>query len=173
MSLTARYALWLAPDDSSSQQLQAVIEQLASTYAGPIFPPHLTLLGWVQGDEQELSDKVQSLASRLAPINGKVTGFAGAPYYFRCFFAPLESSSELRQAVSDAAQEFDTSAGSNYLAHISLLYGQLDREEKKRIPSQIGEKVPVRFLLNKLQLIRMSVSVPGWTTVAEFPLNGA
>lgn len=173
MASLTRYALWVAPEEAASQQLQSVIGQLAAAYSGPVFSPHLTLLSWVRGEEQELASKTESLASSMAPLTTKITGFAGAPYYFRCFFAPLESSSKLRQAVSNATQHFNASAGSGYLAHVSLLYGQMDRKMKKTIPGQIGQKVPLRFSFDKIQLVRMSVSVSAWTTVAEFPLTGS
>ena len=172
MTNLTRYALWLVPDEAAGTQLQSVIDQLASTYSGPGFTPHMTLLGWVRGEEEELVEKTASLAARLAPIEVKATGFAGAPYYFRCFFAPLESTSSLRQVVGDAAHHFGVSAGMDHTPHVSLLYGQIDREEKKTIPQLIGQKVPRRFTLDRLQLIRMSVSVSGWETVTEAPLTG-
>lgn len=173
MTALTRYALWLAPDEAAGTQLQSVIDQLATSYAGPGFRPHMTLLGWVKGEEQELIAKTESLASTLSPIEVKATGFAGAPYYFRCFFTPLESSAALRQAVGDAAHHFGASAGLDHLPHVSLLYGQIDREEKKTIPQQIGEKVPRHFKLDRLQLVRMSVSVSGWEVVADIPLSGS
>jgi len=173
MTNLTRYALWLAPEEAASTQLQSVIDQLAASYAGPRFAPHMTLLGWVRGEEEELIEKTASLATQLAPIEVKATGFAGAPYYFRCFFAPLESTGPLRQAVGDAAHHFGASAGMDHIPHVSLLYGQIDREEKKKVPQQIGEKVPRRFLLDRLQLIRMSVSVSGWEMVTEAPLTGS
>ena len=173
MTNLSRYALWLAPDEAASTQLQSVIDQLASSYSGPRFAPHMTLLGWVRGEEEELIEKTASLAAQLAPVEVKATGFAGAPYYFRCFFAPLESSSTLRKAVGDASHHFGSSAGMDHLPHVSLLYGQIDREEKKKVPQQIGQKVPRHFTLDKLQLVRMSVSVSGWETVTEAPLTGS
>ena len=173
MTNLTRYALWLVPDEAAGTQLQSVIDQLAAHYSGPRFEPHMTLLGWVRGEEEELIEKTASLAARLAPIEVKATGFAGAPYYFRCFFAPLESNSALSQAVSDAAHHFSSSAGKDLVPHVSLLYGQIDREEKKTIPQQIGEKVPRRFTLDRLRLIRMSVSVSGWETVTETRLTGS
>lgn len=173
MTNLARYALWLVPDEAASSQLQSVIDQLAAGYSGPGFSPHMTLLDWVRGEEEELIEKTAALAAKLAPIEARATGFAGAPYYFRCFFAPLESSSALRQAVGDAAHHFGTSAGMDHLPHVSLLYGQIGREEKKKVPQQIGDKVPRQFMLDRLQLIRMSVSVSGWEVVTEAPLSGS
>ena len=172
MTNLTRYALWLVPDEAAGTQLQSVIDQLAAHYSGPRFAPHMTLLGWVRGEEEALIEKTASLAARLAPIEVKATGFAGAPYYFRCFFTPLESSSSLRQAVGDAAHHFGASTGSDHTPHVSLLYGQIDREEKKTIPQQVGQKVPRRFTFDRLQLVRMSVSVSGWEAVTEVPLTG-
>ena len=172
MTNLTRYALWLAPDEAASIQLQSVIDQLAASYSGPRFAPHMTVLGWVRGEEEELAEKTASLAAGLAPIEVKATGFAGAPYYFRCFFAPLESSAPLRRAVGDAAHHFGTSAGMDHTPHVSLPYGQIDREEKKTVPQQIGQKVPRRFTLDRLQLVRMSVSVSAWEIVTESPLTG-
>lgn len=173
MTNLTRYALWLVPDEAAGTQLQSVIDQLAALYSGPHFSPHMTLLGWVRGEEEELIEKTASLATQLVPIKVRATGFAGAPYYFRCFFAPLESTGELRQAVGDAAHHFGASAGMDHTPHVSLLYGQIDREEKKKVPQQIGDKVPRHFTLDRLQLIRMSVSVSGWELVSEAPLTGS
>jgi len=172
MSLLTRYALWLVPEDAAASQLHSVIRQLADRYTTPVFSPHMTLLGWVKGEETELAGKLEALAARLTPIQARLTGFAGAPYYFRCFYSPVESSTELRQAVDEASHAFGASAGSDFQPHISLIYGQLDRDEKKTIPGQIGEKVPRKLLFNRLQLIRITVSVSGWETVAEAQIPG-
>jgi len=132
MSLLTRYALWLVPEDAAASQLHSVIRQLADRYTTPVFSPHMTLLGWVKGEETELAGKLEALAARLTPIQARLTGFAGAPYYFRCFYSPVESSTELRQAVDEASHAFGASAGSDFQPHISLIYGQLDRDEKKQ-----------------------------------------
>lgn len=170
MTQTARYALWLKPDSAAEQQFQAVINQLASSYHGPHFTPHMTLLGRLFGEETDLIAKTGSLATRLNEFAARVTGFAGAPYYFRCFFAPLASSPELRHAVDEASSQFQSSAGSDFSPHISLLYGQLHRDEKKQIPGKIGDAVPRSIKFDRLQLIRMSLSVSAWEVVAENPL---
>lgn len=172
MAQSPRYALWLKPDAVADQQLQAVINQLAARYHAPVYFPHMTLLPRLFGEETDLSEKASQLASSLKPIAVRLTGFAGAPYYFRCFYAPLASSSELRQAVNDATELFQSGAGSDFLPHISLLYGQLHRDEKKQIPAVIGDAVPVSFRLDRLQLVRMALSVSAWEVINEFPLTG-
>jgi len=170
MTQATRYALWLKPDDAAEQQLQAVINTLAVKYRAPQFTPHMTLLGRLFGEEADLDAKTESLAARLNEFSVKLTGFAGAPYYFRCFFAPIASSPELRHAVDEAASHFSASAGSDFAPHISLLYGTLHRNEKKQIPGLIGDAVPRSLKFSELQLIRMSLSVSAWEVVARHPL---
>jgi 2'-5' RNA ligase len=170
MTQSTRYALWLKPEAAADQQLQAVINQLATEYHAPPFAPHITLLGRLFGDESELAAKTETLAGRLNEFSPRVTGFAGAPYYFRCFFSPVASSPELRHAVDEASSTFGASAGSDFSPHISLLYGQLHRDEKKQIPAKIGDAVPRSLTVDRLQLIRMSLSVPAWEIVTEHPL---
>lgn len=172
MSSLSRYALWLAPDDVGTAQLQAVIHQLAERYGGPVFAPHVTLLGRIHGDEDELATRLDSLASGIPPIQAALTGYAGKPYYFECFFSPVENSAELGQLVEQASTTFGSDADPNFEPHVSLLYGQLDRAQKKTIPEQIGDKVPRQLLLNRLQLVRMTVSVSGWEVLAEATLTG-
>lgn len=173
MANTTRYTLWLMPDDTSMAQLQAVIDQLGGRYQGPQFAPHVTLLGWVRGDEDELKEKTGKLAASLPTLPVTINGLAGAPYYFRCFFARLQDNDGIKHATTQAIGIFKIKPTSDFLPHISLLYGQLDRDEKKTIPEQVGDKIPRNLTLDKLRLVRMSVSVSGWETVAEVPLSGS
>ena len=171
MAQTTRYALWLKPETAAEQQLQAVIDTLAERYRAPRFAPHMTLLGRLFGDEADLAAKTEMLAATLQKFPVSVPGFAGAPYYFRCFYAPVASSPELRHAVDEAGSQFKASAGADFLPHLSLLYGQLHRDEKRQIPGIIGNAVPRSLEFDRLQLVRMSLSVSAWEVVAEHPLS--
>jgi hypothetical protein len=166
-----RYALWLVPEDSAGEKLSGLIGTLSERYGGPRFPPHVTLLGWVTGDDVSLSEKTGRLAGQFKELNVHTRGFAGEAYYFRCLYARLEKSSELLAAHELASTTFGAGYADGYLPHVSLAYGYLDLEEKIKLRDELNGSVPAQFNVNRLQLIHITVAIADWRVVTSCALT--
>lgn len=170
MAIGNRYALWLAPSADSTQALAQPMNWLRQQFGGPVFAPHVTLLGRITGEEPTLAEHTAALAGRLRRLRVRVTGVTGEACYFRCLYAALEKSAPLAAAHADALAGFGYGARDDYLPHVSLWYGQLDGDEKGRLRSALTTRLPPVVDLDRLQLVHISVDVAGWRVVTEASL---
>ncbi len=171
MTELKRYALWLLPDQVATDSFASLIDDLSNRYEGPRFAPHVTLLGRVTGPEEDLAKTTEDLAQQLRLLTLRPQEIAREAYYFRCFYVKLEQSADLAQAYKQAADVFGVDFVSDYLPHLSLIYGHMSREEKDKLRSEIEPRMPSDFVADRLQLIRVTVSVADWHVVITSPLR--
>jgi hypothetical protein len=60
---------------------------------------------------------------------------------------------------------------SDYLPHLSLVYGHLQRTKKTSLRNEVEDKLPPDFVTDRLQLVHIAVSVPDWRVVITSPLR--
>lgn len=171
MAELKRYALWLLPDQAGTDSFTNLIDDLSNRYNGPRFAPHVTLLGRVTGAETDLAKTSQDLAKRLRVLTLRPQAVAREAYYFRCFYVKLDQSAELEQAHKYAADAFGVDFVSDYLPHLSLIYGHLSREEKDKLRGEIEPRIPSDFIVDRLQLVHVTVSVAAWQVVTTCSLQ--
>lgn len=168
-----RYSLWLLPDEDATLKFSELIATLSDRYHGPRFTPHVTLLGWLMGEEAALMQSTTALAQELQTLSLRPQELAGEAYYFRCFYVQLERSVELLAAHERASAVFGSGYASDYLPHLSLIYGRLDGAEKARLRAELAARLPTTFTADRLQLVHIEVAVADWRAVATHPLHPA
>lgn len=171
MTEVTRYALWLLPGEQVSTAFAELIERLSKSYGGPRFTPHVTLLGWVTGTEEALAQTTAQLATQLEPFMLRPVGLDGDAYYFRCFYLKLDKSEALLRTHEKASTIFNAGHSSDYLPHLSLVYGQLSTPEKTRLQRELADILSAEFVADRLQLIHITVSVADWRVVTTCPLS--
>ncbi|GMQ90213.1 MAG: hypothetical protein BMS9Abin10_0567 [Gammaproteobacteria bacterium] len=171
MTEIERYALWLLPAETVAPRCAKLIGRLAERYGTPRFEPHVTLLGWVTGPKQELIARTEHLARGLRALKLLGQSIAGEPYYFRCLYIKLEKSRELLGAHEQASEIFMGGYASDYLPHLSLLYGQLPRAEKARLFAELETELPADLDVDRLRLVRITLSVQDWRPVVSHALQ--
>ncbi|MFQ5936044.1 MAG: 2'-5' RNA ligase family protein [Acidiferrobacterales bacterium] len=171
MTEVTRYSLWLLPDEAATESFTGVIDRFSDRYRGPRFTPHVTLLGWVTGVEQNLRETTVALAEELPAPRLQPAGLGGEAYYFRCFYVKLQKSTELLQIHERASAAFKAGYASDYLPHLSLVYGHLPPARKAALDAEMENTLPVEFIADRLQLVHITVSVADWRVVTTCSLR--
>jgi 2'-5' RNA ligase len=123
------YSIWLLPQTSQEQALQAVIDALADQYGTVRFQPHLTVCSALQNAAGLDAASGYVRRSALLPFTATLTGVgSGSESPFRAVFAEIENSRAL-QEFREALRNL-TGAGELHPPHISLLY-TLDRNKQQ------------------------------------------
>src|SRR5881628_3633313 len=92
------YFLWLEPTDKTQELLATTIAHLSQEHGGPLFDPHVTLLGDIAGQEGTLIHQTEKLAHAQSPFDLTLTVPAFQDEYFRCVFMRVEETSTLLEA---------------------------------------------------------------------------
>jgi len=162
-------SLWFGPDETTASECRALIARLAARYAAPVFPPHVTLLGDLPGDEAAVVARARTLATGLRRLVVTFPRIGWRDEYFRCFYLEVESD-EVVAARGDAEALFGREP-SPYLPHLSLIYGELPADEKARLRAELNRRLPMAGELQTLEVWRTRGEVRSWAQIAALTLQ--
>ena len=159
------YSLWLEPNGDVAYKLQERIKKLSRKYQTPIFPPHVTLLGSLQASQTELVSLTNTLASSLHPFDLTLTKGGYLDRFYQSLFIHIDKTNKLKEARSLACQLFDQSDADGYMPHLSLLYGELSRNEKERILNIMGREFHISFSAKSIVLMQTEGQPEQWKKI--------
>ena len=166
-----KYSLWLMPTGAVDRKFSQLISQLAEQYSSPAFSPHVTLVGMIEANEEEIIMKAQEVASLIHPYTINLTNVDYTDYYYRALFVRVEPSADVLAAYQEARKIFPSNQEPDYMPHLSLLYGDFSVEIKKQIITKIGDSFTDEFEANTLHLYLTEGNVSDWQKISTFPLS--
>ncbi|MDX1637661.1 MAG: 2'-5' RNA ligase family protein [Balneolaceae bacterium] len=165
MSQKQTYSLWLRPFGDIAYSLQERIKKLSKKHNTPVFEPHVTLLGSLQMGKTELIQLTDTLAAYLHPFDILLTRAGYMDTYYQSLFVYAEKSDVLINARQTAERLFDIQPEQEFIPHLSLLYGNLDRNKKERILNVMGREFHIRFSVHNVLLINTTGEPSEWEKV--------
>lgn len=121
-----RYSIWLVPAAPARQQFSQAIIDLAAKYQSPWFVPHMTVLADNYLDIDTLVQKLTPVAQQTSKLSIQIDHLEIGQKYYQCMYAKLIKSPALTDLYTNTCNALDQPADSNWLAHMSLLYGEFD-----------------------------------------------
>ena len=160
---------WLVPAAGPERdRLAAAIGGLG----GPVFAPHLTLAGAVEGDAAAVARGLADLVAGVAPFEVTLAGFGHEPAFFRSLYLRAEPSARLT-ALHEAAERAWDLAGPPYRPHVSLLYSDRPEADKPGLIASAGLALPMRIRIDAAELwADFRDPVAAWRRLARVPLTG-
>lgn len=167
-----RAGIWIRPAGDALEQIQKAVRLAHKEAGGPPIHPHITLLSGAETTRDGAEVKLKHLAQRVRPFTIALGPLEWRDDYFRSFYATVELTNELAQAQRDAYDAFDMKPAPPFEPHLSLAYGKIDANVKKRIAAQLGGRLEVQFEVHALDLVNATSTVPvaDWRTLIELPL---
>jgi len=166
-----RYSLWLMPRGDVYNTLSKIISRLSEKYSAPYFEPHVTLLGRLTGNEEEIISKASQLADCTRTYEIKLNKLDFLDEYFKCLFIKAEATEPLLSANLRARKIFAQQYYSEYMPHLSLMYGRFSPEVKKEIITEIGNEFHFGLDVKSIHLYSTGNNVEEWRKVKEFALK--
>mgnify|MGYP001563314316 CR=1 FL=1 len=162
------YSLWFVPSGSDYYALKDEIKKLSDKFKAPVFEPHITLLGEIEEEKDEMIKKAFTLTSRIKPFEVELNNICSGENYFQKLFYLTNKPKELILANEKAKEIFKRQNDPLYVPHLSLLYSLKAKPEHiKEIPRNLS----LKFNVNYLVLIDANGFVNEWHKIKEFPLK--
>lgn len=161
------YTLWLMPKGEQYNRFSDLIKRLAHEHGGPVFEPHVTLLGDIEQPEEEVIRKTEHLVlnQQSFPLTLRQVNYQD--YHFRALFVKAEIAGPLQTLHERAKVIFNMQDIPPYMPHLSLLYGSYPNELKEKIILEIGREQPAQFEVSSVHLIKGG-EVKDWQIIKEF-----
>jgi 2'-5' RNA ligase len=162
------YSLWLRPYGELAYKLKQRIKKYSEEYDTPSFEPHLTLLGGLKQNETSLVSMTKLLAGRLHPFEISLNNISYTENYYRSLFIKADKTDELISAYITARRLFgDESDPStdDFMPHVSLMYSDLDRNEKLRLINSHGNTFECCFEVHSVMLVKCEGAPQQWEEI--------
>ncbi len=167
------YHHWFKPSGEAYRILAKTIRTLATELQAPVFEPHISLIGNLQGTEEELIRKSEELARQLEPFEAVLTQASYRDTHFQCLFMLVEKTPVLMKAHA-RAMDFFGKANQDFMPHVSLVYGTYPEAQKKLIIDHLPNEIKTSFQVTSLYLIRADSPEPkDWHEIGPFPMKQA
>ena len=130
------------------------------------------MAGEINLSERVAINKTSELAAKVRPLKIELSAVAHLDEYFRCIFIKARRTQNLLNAHSIARVAFGTENGEKYMPHLSLIYGDLNRQTKENIIKNIGCNIDILFVAKELFLYHTAGQPKDWYCVSKRPLAG-
>ncbi len=165
------YHHWFKPAGKAHAILSRTIRDLAHELDAPVFEPHISLIGNLEGTEEDLIEKTRELAGRLEPFTAVLTEPSYRDTHFQCLFMVVERTAPLMNAYA-IASEFFHKPHQEFMPHLSLVYGSYSEARKKFVMEGLPADVATSFGVTGLILVRADSPDPKhWHEIGPFPLK--
>lgn len=164
------YALWLVPGHPAFSILAGTISRLSREHSTPRFEPHITVLGRIALQEEKALAKSAFLARILEPFRFELGGIGFLDEYFRCLFATVVAGHAISRTYRAACRIFTRQNGP-YMPHMSLVYGKLPLETKRKMATDLSWLSGRAFWFHQLMLWRVGGPVGQWKPIKTFDLK--
>lgn len=166
------YSIWLMLDPETHQKIKNIISKICNKYGTPYFEPHITLIGSIEGDEEEIKRKTADLVTGTGPFKVALSGVELADNYFKTIYTPIVDNEEISEANLRAKGKFDKLGMPKYMPHLSFAYGNFTPEERAEIGALIEQELSDRTaIVEGFSLYKTDGFVENWVNIGEFKLN--
>lgn len=167
-----RYSIWLMPPAALRERFAELIDALSRRLGTPRFEPHITLAAPRAVTDAQALSEAQRLATRLAPVPLRFNGIDHTDAYFRCLFLRAVKTPEILAAHRRACAELGEPIEADYMPHLSLVYGEIDRAEKEKMIADVGARFPAEFVADGIAVCSVVGPPDAWPISGPFPLTG-
>lgn len=164
-----QHSIWLIPPEPVFGKLSGIIKELAGRYGGPVFSPHLTLVGGGEGTLSDFQKAAKASVQGLREITLQSDSVSFSTTYFQSVF--------LRARPTASLLELHTRLYKNlglpqpvFMPHFSLYYGNNDMTIREKIASEIMLE-PFSCTIKELTIIPENNDPDGWKPLATVPLT--
>ena len=169
---TKGYSIWLIPKGNIYKKLSNIIGGLSLQHSSPIFEPHVTLLGGIIGNQEEIIANTKKLALIIKPYKVQLAGVDFIDYYLKALFLKAIGTKSVLKPNEKTCAIFKMKNNGEYLPHLSLIYGDFPEALKKEvIENENLRSLKANFIVDMIYLFKTEGEVRDWKKIAEFKLT--
>ncbi|PON69166.1 2',3'-cyclic-nucleotide 3'-phosphodiesterase [Trema orientale] len=172
------YSVWALPPDEVGARLKMLMEGLRDEFGGPQFEPHITVVGAISLTADDALNKFRSACEGLKAYNASVDRAATGTFFYQCVYLLIHPTAEVVEACSHCTGHFGYKSSTPYMPHLSLLYGDLTEDEKKKAQEKaniLDDSISsLSFPVTRLALYKTDTedkTLKSWEKIAEFNLE--
>lgn len=162
-----KYSVWIIPPQPVFDELNEVIKDLSVEYNGPVFKPHMTILGSIDRELSDIQKAVETVAKNTKKLNLSLGPVSFSTTYFQSVLVRVDSTAQLMQLNLDIKKLLDIE-NNVFMPHISLMYGNHDMEIREKIAAKIKLQSN-SFIATEIVIIPEKSEPKEWEPITTIP----
>ncbi|GJS48997.1 cyclic phosphodiesterase-like protein [Tanacetum coccineum] len=167
------YSVWAVLPQDVTERVKKVMNGLRSEFGGPEFEPHVTVVHAIRLAEDDAREKLTKACDGLKAYNMTIEKVEETGRHIL-----LHKTPEVMQTGAHCWSHFGYKSETPYMPHLSILYGDLTEEEKKRAQEKAnaldGSIKSLSFPVTRLALYKTDpedTTLKSWEKVSEVTLK--
>lgn len=176
MEKTIKCSLWLVPeqDTAAYQTLSQLIADIGRVFSSPVFEPHVTLLGGMEGTREDILRKSKKLSAMLNPYDVHLAETGSNGTYFQAFFVRVRQTQPVMKANKSARAAFGF-VGPKYFPHLSFAYGDFGKKDIAQMQRMVDRRSDLSdvwdFPIYGLQVWHTEGQMSEWECIEHFSFS--
>lgn len=155
------HSIWLVPCDKARARFSELISRLSKPGGGPVFSPHVTLLGDLTAPVEILISECLAIFSGVCAARAQIAGVDGGDEFFMSLFLDVALPDTLAKARADLAGSLRPGTSDLFRPHISLAYGPVGGPNKNGLIARIADQlVGYEFDLATIGIVASAKLIP-------------
>lgn len=164
------YYLWGLFHPREIEYLNLIKDKVQSKLISPFFDLHITLAGPYLKINKAFISKLKSFGETNSSIILDVDGYRFKQEMFKSFYISIKYSLHLQELRRNIYKLNKFNLDNDYSPHISLCYGNHQKEEKKALIAKLP-KFSELITLSKIALVEINRDINKWHILECFDLN--
>lgn len=163
-----KYSIWVIPPQPIFNEVSKVINDLSVEYKGPVFKPHMTVLGSIDRKLSDIRKAVETVANDTERLSLSLGPVSFSTTYFQSVLVRVNSTAQLTQLNLDIKKLLDIE-NNVFMPHISLMYGNHDMKTREKI----AEKIKLQsssFVADKIVIVPEKSEPEEWEPIVTILL---
>ena len=163
-----KYSIWVILPQPIFNEVSKVINDLSVEYKGPVFKPHMTVLGSIDRKLSDIRKAVETVANDTERLSLSLGPVSFSTTYFQSVLVRVNSTAQLTQLNLDIKKLLDIE-NNVFMPHISLMYGNHDMKTREKI----AEKIKLQsssFVADKIVIVPEKSEPEEWEPIVTILL---
>ncbi|XP_047308227.1 cyclic phosphodiesterase-like [Impatiens glandulifera] len=172
------YSVLALPPDDVTERLSKLMAELRSYFGGPEFDPHVTVVGLIRLTEADALEKFATVCEGLKAYNATVEKVDTGTFFYQCVYLLMQQDSQVMEAAAYCWNQFGYTSSTTYMPHLSILYGDLSDEDKKKAQEEANilddNLADMSFLISRFALYEIEPNddtLASWKKIIETNLQ--
>ena len=170
MRIKKCYWVWGLFPSKETNFLNKIKAEVQSKLISPVFETHITIAGPYLSIDKTFLNKLKSFGESNSEIILDVNGYDFKQKTFKSFYISIKNSRSLKEFRKGIYELNNFDFKNNYSPHISLSYGNHEKEEKNLLISRLPV-LKTQIKMSKIALVEVSEEINLWKILESFDLN--
>lgn len=164
-----KYSIWILPPNPIYSHLSEIIKNLSTEFNGPVFEPHLTVVGNIDMELAKLKKRVSEIAAKTEKLNLSLGPISFSTTYFQNVLVRVNSTADLMSLNFNLKNALKLQ-NDVFMPHFSLLYGEHNMYLREKAAMTV-KPITAQFTSDSLVITPSTPNPKDWIHSATIPFK--